>query len=89
MVNSGLWLSYILFSCPYDLSVNDKLFATYLTYLPSDNGRIKLTKEVKEIISKESGLSPKEVISSYNKLLTIEAISLSLVDSDSIVLEVM
>lgn len=73
-VNDMVWLSHILFSCPYKLTSKDKLVATYLIYYPEEDGFYKYSPDFTNIISQQSGLAIRTVQKSIGRLAAIGAI---------------
>ena len=59
-----IWLSHILFGCPYKLTSKDKLVATYLIYYPEEDGFYKNSPDFTNIIAQQSGLAVRNPLSS-------------------------
>ena len=73
-VDCTIWISHILFSCPYKLTSKDKLVATYLTYFPEEDGFYKYSQKFTIIVSEQSGLALRTVQKSIGRLSAIGAI---------------
>lgn len=73
-MTDNLWLSYILFSCPYKLTSKDKLVAVYLTYCPLKNG-LHSSDNIAYVISQKSGLAVRTIQKSIGRLVAIGAVS--------------
>lgn len=73
-VDDMVWLSHILFSCPYKLTSKDKLVATYLIYYPEEDGFYKYSPDFTNIIAQQSGLAIRTVQKSIGRLAAIGAI---------------
>lgn len=69
-----IWLSHILFGCPYKLTSKDKLVATYLMYYPEEDGFYKNSPDFTNIIAQQSGLAIRTVQKSMGRLTAIGAI---------------
>jgi hypothetical protein len=73
-MTDSLWLSYILFSCPYKLTSKDKLVASYLIFFPKEDG-CHTSDNIATVISERSGLAIRTVQKSIGRLVAIGAVS--------------
>lgn len=71
-MSESLWLSYLLFSCPYRLTSKDKLVASYLYFASTD---ITVAHFI-SITAKQSGLAERTVQKSFARLVGIKAVEI-------------